>query len=223
VKLSHAFEVPASPAATLRVLLDPERVVPCMPGAQLTEAVDERTWKSTMSVRLGPVGMDFTNLVRLVEVDEAAGRVRMEASGRESRGKGAAQADILAALDPIDAGTRVEITMDLRFSGQAAQLGRPNVVQDISSRLVAQFAECLRAQLSTAPAEAQAAVDRSQKPISGLSLLIATTIAPVRRLLGRGQHQAKAISAFGVLVVAVVGALSLLLRRRGHQAKGGSA
>jgi len=148
-----------------------------------------------MSVKLGPVGMDFANVVRLVEVDAAAGRVRMQTSGRETRGKGAARADIIADLVAIDAGTRVEMTTDLRFSGQAAQLGRPSVVQDVSSRLVAQFAECLRAQLAAAPEEAKTGVERSQKPASGLNLLVA----------------------------ALVGALRRLLRRRGHQARGGSA
>jgi carbon monoxide dehydrogenase subunit G len=216
VKLSHAFEVPASPKATLETLLDPQRVVPCMPGAQLTEAVDDRTWKSTMTVRLGPVSMDFANLVKLVEVDEEAGRVHMEASGRESRGKGAAQADIVAVLVPVDGGTRVEIATDLRFSGQAAQLGRPSVVQGVSSKLVSQFAECLRTRLGAVPGAAEASEPPPQKPISGLSLIAAAGAGPVKRLLQDRRDRARAVPRLGLALAAAIGALTLLRRRRGH-------
>jgi carbon monoxide dehydrogenase subunit G len=186
LKLEHQFDVPASPKATLRVLMDAERVVPCMPGAQLTEVVDDRTWKSKMAVKLGPVGMDFLNEVKLVEVDEGAGRVRMEANGRDTRGKGGANATIDAQLVPIEGGTRVTMDTDLRFSGQAAQLGRPNVVKDVSTRLVDQFAECLRAQVSASPEEAAAAVERSAKPISGFRLMLSALGSAIKRLFGRG-------------------------------------
>jgi uncharacterized protein len=186
LKLEHEFDVPASPKATMRVLLDAERVVPCMPGAQLTEVVDARTWKSTMAVKLGPVGMDFLNEVKLVEVDEDAGRVRMQANGRDTRGKGGANATIDAQLEPIESGTRVRMDTDLRFSGQAAQLGRPSVVKDVSTRLVDQFAECLRAQVSASPREAAAAVERSAKPIGGFSLMFSALGSAIKRLFGRG-------------------------------------
>jgi uncharacterized protein len=195
VKLSHAFEVPASPAATLALLVDAERVVPCMPGAELVETVDERTWKARMGVMLGPVTMEFLTDVRLVEVDEAAGRVRMQASGREARGKGGAQADISSTLQPAGQGTRVEMETDLRFSGQAAQLGRPSVVQDVSSRLVDQFAACLRARLTGPAGAGGGAAAGPQKPISGLSLFVAVLTGALRRLVGRGRHQPRGGSA----------------------------
>jgi uncharacterized protein len=191
VKLEHAFEVPASPEATLALLLDAERVVPCMPGTELTEVVDERTWKAKMTVKLGPVGMDFLNDVKLVEVDEANGHVHMEASGRDTRGKGGANAQIDARVLPVDGGTRVEMSTDLRFSGQAAQLGRPSVVQDVSSKMVGQFAECLKGRLA-APAATEGGAEAApppppaQKPISGFSLFIAAIGGAIKRLFGRG-------------------------------------
>jgi uncharacterized protein len=191
MKLEHAFEVPASPEATFAFLMDAQRVVPCMPGAQLTEVIDDRTWKSRMSVKLGPVGMEFANEVKFLEVDEAARRVRMQAAGRDTRGKGGAQADIESVLAPIDGGTRVELTTDLRFSGQAAQLGRPSVVHDVSQKMVGQFAECLRAQLSASPEAARAAVQEAKKPVSGFALMRAAVSGWFRRLFRRGGSQAK--------------------------------
>ena len=75
---------------------------------------------------------------------------------------------------------------DLHFSGQVAQLGRPGVVQDVSNKLVDQFASCIQAQLSASPEEAAAAVTQADKPLSGLSLAVAALVSSIKRLLGRG-------------------------------------
>ena len=147
MKLQHEFDVPASPPATLDLLLDAERVVECMPGATLVEVAPDGTWKTTMSVRLGPVGMDFLNNVRIVEQDADAGIVRLVVSGRDTRGKGCADATVDARLEAVNGGTHVSMDTELKFSGQAAQLGRPGVIQDVSTRLVDQFAESLRDRL----------------------------------------------------------------------------
>ena len=149
MKLEHAFEVPASPDQTMALMLDPERVVPCMPGATLKEVVDEGSWKAEMGVKLGPVGMQFLVDVKLLERDAAAHAVKLSLSGRDTRGKGGAEGTVDSRLIALDGGgTRVEMATDLRFSGQAAQLGRPSVVQDVSNKLVGQFADCLKARLS---------------------------------------------------------------------------
>jgi carbon monoxide dehydrogenase subunit G len=196
MKLEHAFEVPASPEQTLALLLDAERVVPCMPGAILTEVVDERTWKAAMGVKLGPVGMSFLVDVTLLDRDESAHTVRLGVSGRDTRGKGGAEGTVDSVLSPAGAGgTRVEMTTDLRFSGQVAQLGRPGVVQDVSNKLVDQFAECIKAQLSASPEAAAAAVVEAQKPISGFSLAVAALASAIKRLLGRGDRREEGESA----------------------------
>jgi carbon monoxide dehydrogenase subunit G len=150
VKLRHEFEVPASPAETLALLLDPERVVSCMPGAELVEVADGHTWKTTMAVKLGPVGMDFLNDVRIVDQDAGAGTVRLSVRGREKRGRGAVDAGVDARLEGTDGGgTTVTMETDVRFSGQAAQLGRPALIEDVSTRLVGDFARCVGTQLGS--------------------------------------------------------------------------
>lgn len=187
MKLEHSFEVPASPQATLDLMLDAERVVPCMPGAQLKEVVDDSTWKAAMGVKLGPVAMQFLVDVKLLERDDSSHRVTLGVSGRDTRGKGGAEGTVVSDLTALDGGgTRVDMATDLRFSGQVAQLGRPGVVQDVSNKLVNQFAECIRAQLSATPEEAAAAVIESQKPISGLSLAVTALVSSIKRLFGRG-------------------------------------
>jgi uncharacterized protein len=187
VKLEHEFEVPASPDQTMALMLDAERVVPCMPGATLTEVVDDRTWKAAMGVKLGPVAMQFLVDVKLLDRDEASHAVTLGVSGRDTRGKGGADGTVASTLTGVDGGgTRVHMDTDLRFSGQVAQLGRPGVVQDVSNKLVGQFAECIKAQLSASPEQAAAAVTEAQKPISGWSLAVAALVSTIKRLIGRG-------------------------------------
>lgn len=190
MKLQHEFEVPASPLETMELLLSAERVVPCLPGAALVEVADDGTWKTTMAVKLGPVCLDFLNDVRIVDQDDAAGTVRLAVKSRDKRGKGGADATVDARMLARDGGgTTVTLDSDIRFSGQAAQLGRPSVIQDVSSRLLDQFAECLRAELSTATGSSGAdgsdgtAPQPEPKPISGLSLLVTAIRGSLARLL----------------------------------------
>ena len=196
--IENSFEVPGTPKQTLDLLLDAERVVPCMPGAELVEMVDARNWRAKIRVRLGPVGMDFDNKIELVEIDEANGVVKMNVSGRDTRGKGGADGTVEARFAESNGGTRVDMTTDLRFSGQAAQLGRPNVVQDVASKLVGDFANCLRQQMTIgAPAAAEsdgapasaappAPPPPAPKPLSGFSVLVAAISGAIKRMFRKG-------------------------------------
>ena len=197
--IENSFETPGTPEETLKLLLDAERVVPCMPGAELVEIVDDKNWRAKMRVRLGPVGMDFDNKIELVEIDQAAGVVKMNVSGRDTRGKGGADGTVEAKFAAVDSGTRVDMTTDLRFSGQAAQLGRPNVVQDVASKLVGDFAQCLGQQMSFQAASDAAINDGdpatappppppppAAKPLSGFSVLMAAVSGAIKRLFRKG-------------------------------------
>jgi uncharacterized protein len=181
VKLENSFEVAAPPERAWELLMDVPRIVPCMPGAKLTEVVDDSHWKAEMGVKLGPIGLTFATDVAREEVDEAARRVRLGATAREVRNRGRAQAAIESRLSPLDGGgTRVDITTDLMLSGPAAQYGR-GLIQDISSQLVSSFAECLQSQLAPSQEAAEAAVSRQAKPVSGLTL----ALGALRRALAR--------------------------------------
>ena len=197
--IENSFEVPGTPKQTLDLLLDAERVVPCMPGAELVEMVDARNWRAKIRVRLGPVGMDFDNKIELVEIDEANGVVKMNVSGRDTRGKGGADGTVEARFAESNGGTRVDMTTDLRFSGQAAQLGRPNVVQDVASKLVGDFANCLGQQMTiqATPAAAESDGDPATaappppsppaaKPLSGFSVLVAAISGAIKRMFRKG-------------------------------------
>jgi carbon monoxide dehydrogenase subunit G len=177
MRLENAFEVAAPPEQAWELLLDVPRVLPCMPGADLAETVDDSHWRATMQVKLGPVALTFAADVTREEVDAAARRVILSTRAREQRGRGGASARIESTLEQIDAGTRVAIVTDLQLSGATAQFGGP-VVKDVAAELTRRFAECLQEQLTIAPAAADAG---PAKPISGFALLLRALLARIRR------------------------------------------
>jgi len=149
MRIENEFLVDAPIDQVWAYLLDVEKIAPCAPGAELTEIVDERTWKGKVNVRVGPVTMSFAGTVTLQERDDAAHRAVLKADGREQRGKGAASALVTSRLEQAESGTRVVIETDLTISGAAAQYGR-GMIGDVSKRMTNEFARCLKANM-TAP------------------------------------------------------------------------
>jgi len=186
VKLENSFEVPASPEEAWALLMDVPRIIPCMPGATLDAAVDDDNWKATMAVKLGPISLSFKTDVKREESDQAARRAKLSARAREARGKGNASATIESSLTPQNGGTKVDIVTDLQLTGPVAQYGR-GLVQDVSSQLVGQFADCLKKQLGAAtPEEAAAAVAVQARPVGGLRLGLGALWRSFTRLFRRG-------------------------------------
>ena len=148
MRIENEFEVPVPPAEAWGLLTDVARVAPCMPGAKLTEAVDADTYRGELAVKLGPVGMRFVGEMRFVARDPQAGTARAEASAREARNRGSADARIDFRLSPAGEGTRVGLVTDLTLAGQAAQYGRSaGVIAKVASFMIGRFAQCLRKRL----------------------------------------------------------------------------
>jgi carbon monoxide dehydrogenase subunit G len=181
VKLENSFEVSGSPEAAWDLLMDVPRVIPCMPGAELIETVDDSHWKARMKVKLGPISLSFLTDVAREEVDEAAKRVKLGTKAKEERGRGAANATVESSLASAEGRTQVNIVTDLALTGMAAQFGR-GLIQDVTAQLLDSFAYCLEQQLVTAepedsnPSAAVAAVAAPEpRPVSGLRLGAAAT------------------------------------------------
>src|SRR5262245_4191830 len=152
--LENTFDVPARPEEAWDLLMDVPRVIPCMPGAKLTETVDESTWKAQMDVRLGPISLTLDTDVHREEADREALRAILAANARDQRGRADGRARIESTLAPhVGGGTRVSIKTDLTLSGAVAQTGR-GMVQAVSAQLVQSFADCLKAQLAGSEEEA---------------------------------------------------------------------
>lgn len=196
MRIDNSFTVPLPAAEAWRVLMDIERIVPCMPGAELTETLDERSYKGQVSVRLGPVALTFKGRASFEEIDEAGHRARIKAQGTDTKGRGGANADVTFRLEPAEAGTDVRIETDLNLSGSVAQYGRgAGMISDLAAHLVGQFAECLRRQLAEGPEAAgpgaapapSGAEPAAPVPILGLGLrvLARAILRAIRRLFGR--------------------------------------
>lgn len=188
MKLENAFEVSAPAEAAWALLMDVSRVIPCMPGAELVETVDESRWKARMRVKLGPISLSFLTDVERAEVDEAARRVRLAAKAREERGRGAASATIESSLSDAEGRTRVTTVTELTLSGAAAQYGR-GLVQGVTEQLLKSFAECLERQLAPAAGDAtaspEAAPGAPARPVSGFALALAAARSSLARAVRR--------------------------------------
>jgi uncharacterized protein len=142
MKLENEFTVPASIDEAWQVLLDVERVAPCLPGAVVEPAADDGEFNGTMTVKIGPITARYKGSVKIQEADEAARRAVMRAQAKDARGQGTASATITSTMEATAEGTKVKVVTDMRVTGPAAQFGR-GVMQDVSAKMMRQFADCL--------------------------------------------------------------------------------
>jgi carbon monoxide dehydrogenase subunit G len=157
MQFSNSFEVPLPPAEAWAFLLDIRRIAPCMPGAELTEVVDESTYKGKVAVRLGPVALSFAGTAKFEDIDHAAHKARVKAQGSDVKGRGGASAVVKFALEPVAEGTKVLIDTDLNLSGSVAQYGRASgMIQSVAAQIISQFAAALREEIAKSPAPSAA-------------------------------------------------------------------
>jgi len=198
VLIENAFTVAKPLDQVWDYLLDVHKVAPCMPGAELTETIDDRNWKGKLTMKFGPVSMSFAGSVTLEERDDTAHRVVLHAKGTEQKGKGAADAKVTSWLEAVDAGTAVRMQADMTLTGAVAQLSR-GLLPEVSKRLTQQFADCLEQSIAAAagageqaaastPSAAPAATPAAAKPVGwvrlGLAAAWSAVVSFFRRLFG---------------------------------------
>jgi len=138
MNLSHTVTVAAPLARVWALLDDLESVIPCLPGATFLRR-DGDTYEAGIKVKVGVIAMNFVGAARIVERDEIARRVTIQGSGKDTKGKGAANATVVASLTSVDAGhTAVALDTALALSGRIAQFGG-SIINEIASRLIEQF------------------------------------------------------------------------------------
>ena len=188
--IQNEFTVAAPIDFLWSYLLDVEKIAPCMPGAELTEIVDDHNWKGKLNAKFGPVSMSFAGTVTIESRDDTAHRVVLSAKGMEQKGKGAANAKVTSWLEPgpTDGVTTVKMEADITLTGAAAQLSR-GLLPEISKKLTQNFADCLQesmaaeqttregdaaaAETADAGAGAAPASPVVAKPVGGIGLGIA--------------------------------------------------
>jgi uncharacterized protein len=159
VHLDHEFTVPVPAEQAWPVLLDVERIGPCMPGATITK-VEGKDFEGKVKVKVGPITVTYAGQASFEDIDHDQHKAVIIAKGKEARGSGTANATITAHLYDQGDSTRVTVHTDLAITGRPAQFGR-GVMADVGGKLLGRFAECLSHQLAgedTEPPAAAAAV-----------------------------------------------------------------
>lgn len=170
MELEHSFTVPVPKERAWDVLLDVERVAPCMPGATL-DSVDGDVINGRIKVKVGPISMTYTGKAEIVEKDQAAGVIRMDASGKETKGAGTASATVRSFLEGSGTQTRVTVQTTMNVTGKPAQFGR-GVMNEVGGKLIGIFADNLAALLAESEAEPapSAPAGQADLPIEDLHL-----------------------------------------------------
>src|SRR5713226_3795113 len=201
MEFDNSFEVPLPPAEAWKVLLDIERIAPCMPGAELTEVLGQSSYKGKIGVRLGPVALTFAGLVRFDQIDDANRTARVSAQGTDAKGRGGANASSVFRLEPAGTGSKVLVHTNLTLSGPVAQYGRGvGIIQATATQLMNQFAKCLKEKLVQ---ERPAAAASPSQPVP--SPLIIPPSAPT--------SAAKPISGFALMVKVIWSSIAGLFKR----------
>jgi uncharacterized protein len=207
MNFSNTFEVSLPPHEAWSFLMDFERVVPCMPGAELTEVLDERTAKGKISAKLGPVLLTFVCDAVFDDVNPVAHAARIHAQGVEAKGRGGVKSSIHLRLQPSGSGSKVIIDTDLNMSGAVAQYGRgAAMMQSVANQLISQFSANLEANIaadqqarqsspsvaSDMPADSKSGANEAlpmlkppAKPIGGFAVIFAALLRGLRNWFSR--------------------------------------
>ena len=137
--IENSFDVDADPDRVFEFLQNPHNVATCFPGAELTEDLGDETYGGTVGIRMGPVKLQFAGKAKILERDDTARRMVIDAAGADQKGRGQAAMTITAHLVPAGTGTQVSLDQDLQLSGAAAQYGR-GMISDVTTVLMGQFA-----------------------------------------------------------------------------------
>ena len=190
MKLEQSFEIAAPVETVWAALIDVEFVAPCLPGAEVAGREGDGSYRGTFTVKLGPTTAAYNGVLRIDEADETTHTATVHARGTDKRGQGGATATIVNRMTAIENGTRVDAATDFTITGRLARFGRAGMIEDISNRLLRDFASCLQAKLAQPPdqpgaSDAVAAQAPHAAPVRGFSLFFSVLLERLRRLVRR--------------------------------------
>ena len=183
MKIDNEFTVSIPVEQAWNTMLDLERIAPCLPGAAIQGSEGDE-YQGTMKVKIGPITANYKGTVKVEEADEENHRAVLQATGRDARGQGTASATIVSTLQEEGDETRVKVETDMKLTGRAAQFGR-GIAQDVATKMLTQFAECLERELSGGGAAEEAAGAAPTSDSDGAALQEAPPAAPVGGTAGR--------------------------------------
>jgi len=183
IKIEKSFRAPESADQVWKILSDPREVASCVPGAQITEAVDEKTYKGVIKVKLGPTVTDYKGEAHIERLDDQAREIEMIGKGQDVRGKGSASMKMTGTVrDLPEGGAEVVTISELNVVGILAQMGS-RMIQEVANQMFEMFTKNLRQRLQQ-QASGETAVGPSQevKPIDAGSVAVSAVLRPLGRM-----------------------------------------
>ena len=207
MQLENSFAVAAPPERVFAYLLDVNKIVGCVPGAELSEVVDPTTFKGKVKIKVGPITVAYSGTARIVDRNDSAHSATLEAEGRETTGPGSARAKAFMSVSADGATSVIKIVTEYNVVGRVANFGR-GVMEDVSRRLVGEMSACIKANIeapepspspaagsdagttgggagsgapANPPAQAQVA---TAKPVNAIGLLFSVLWARLRGAFG---------------------------------------
>src|SRR5262249_5489382 len=212
LEISKTFTIDAPKKAVWEFLTDPYRVARCLPGAAITEKIDDQNYTGTITVKVGPVSASYKGKIRFEKLDPAAGTAEIVALGQDVKGKGGADMRMQSRLKEFAPGkTEVSATSQVNITGILAQMGS-RMIQDVSDQMLQKFTEAMQTELgshgkaegnSPSPASISLA---SAPPIDAVSL----GAGVASRMMGRAVKR----PAFWVVAILVIFAIYWIWFRR---------
>ena len=167
-KIAERFEVQAPVERVWQYLIDPASVVQCLPGAELLESQDDRTFTGQIKVKVGPLSMSYKGKGSFTDVNDETHTVRILGEAREVGGSGSTKVTMVCAVAALDGGgSQVSVDADINLVGRIVQFGR-GMIEEVSRQMFRQFATCMKSRLEVAdepPAESDAKAHTDQNPI----------------------------------------------------------
>lgn len=179
MKIEQEFVVARSPDVVWDLFQDVPSVAQCLPGAELLGQSDDGTYDGKLTVKLGPMSAAFEGKATVTPEPEAR-KATIEGKGVDKRGGSRGQVKVVYVITPEETGSKVSIEADVTLSGPAAQFGRTGLINEMSKRLIVEFASCLEAKLKAGTSEEAAEIKSSE--VRGLSLFFASLWASIKKL-----------------------------------------
>lgn len=228
MRIDDRFRVNVPVEEAWRVLLDIERIAPCLPGAELQE-IEGDEYRGIVKVKVGPITAQYKGVAKLERVDNERHAAVIRAVGRDTRGQGNASATIMAAMHADGDGTDVSIETDLAITGKVAQFGR-GVLADVSAKLLAQFVENLERDVltgdaaatstSTSPSTSPSSSGNGEGRSAPLRIVDSQPAEPVDLLAVSGAPVMKRVAPFAVAALVLTVLWRMLTRRKRRRERG---
>lgn len=188
MQFSNKFEVSLPPSQSWPLLIDVEAIVPCMPGAEIVEMIDDKNFRAKISTRLGPVAMTFACDLSFIEINQESMTAKVKGKGADVKGRGTAEATVTFRCMPSALGTLVVIETDLALSGAVAQYGRgAGLLQTVAGQIISQFSRNLELRIAQLKEHGISLDRQAEKTHSGAKVTLDTPAQDFQSSAGSSQ------------------------------------